>query len=62
MIILTVAVLLGLTSLSFDVGFVGKVNAGTQQVADAVTLVAAPQLGGAGWQGGGPVCPFGSDG
>ena len=61
-IIVIVAVLLGLTSVNFDAGYIGKVNSGTQQVADAVTLVAAPQLGGAEWQGGGPLCRIGSDG
>ena len=61
-IIVTVAVLLGLTSLNFDAGYVGRVNVETERVANATTLVAAPQLGGARWQGRGPLCPLGSDG
>ncbi len=62
LIVLTVAIVLGFTSLNFDVGYVGRVNAGTEQVANAATLVAAPQLGGADRQGRGPLCRLGSDG
>ena len=62
LIVLTVAVLLGLTSLNFDGGYVGKVNAETEQVANATTLVVAPQLGGAGWQGRSPLHRLGTGG
>lgn len=61
-IILAAALLLGLTSLDFDAGYVGKVNAGTQQVSDAVTLVAAPHVVGTGWPGGSPLRQRGPDG
>ncbi|HUW84925.1 MAG TPA: hypothetical protein VMZ31_19265 [Phycisphaerae bacterium] len=62
LIVLTVAVLLGLTSLNFDGGYVGKVNAETKQVANATAMVAAPQLGGASWQGRSPLHGLGSGG
>ena len=62
LIVLTVAVLLGLTSLNFDVGYVGRVNAETEQVANATTLMAAPQLGGASWQGRSPLHRLGTGG
>jgi hypothetical protein len=62
LIILTVVIVLGLTSLNFDAGYVGRVNAGTEQVANAAMLVAPPQLGGTGGQGRGLLCQLGSDG
>jgi len=62
LIVLTVAVLLGLTSLNFDEGYVGRVNAETEQVANATALVAAPQLAGASWQGRSPFCRLGPGG
>ena len=62
LIVLTVAVLLGLTSLNFDVGYVGRVNAETEQVANATTLVAAPQLGIAARQGRSPLHRLGTGG